>query len=45
MGAELTGMKEGLLSVLEIYTKRLANHGALRQGHNPAQYSKFSILR
>jgi len=45
MGDEMLAMKNSLLSVMEIFIKRLASHQAVRQGHNPSTYSKFAILR
>ena len=45
LGPEMLMLKQKLLAVMEIYTKKLSLSRAIRNGHDPTKYSKFSLLK
>ena len=44
VGDDVTNVKNKLLSVIEIYTKKLSAAKAVTKGHQPANYSKFKLI-
>ena len=44
MDRNILDIKEKLLGVMEIYTKRLSAATAIRKGHNPSAYTKFGFI-
>ena len=44
MDQEILSIKQKLLGVIEIYTKKLSTAKAVRNGHNPSKYTKFGLI-
>ena len=44
MDKNIKDVKDKLLGVIEIYTKKLSGAGAIRKGHNPTSYSKYAFI-
>ena len=44
MDKDIKEIREKLLAVMEIYTKRLSAVKAIQRGHNPTTYSKYAML-
>ena len=45
IGEDVNQVKQKLLSVIEIYTKKLSAAQAVRRGHMPTTYSKWALLQ
>ena len=45
LDSDIAAVKQKLLGVIEIYTKKLSSAKAVRKGHNPAYYSKYALVK
>ena len=44
MDQDINSIKQKFLGVLEIYTKKLAMVKAIRKGHNPTTYKRYTLI-